>query len=466
MKYLDYENAMLERFRAKHRDLVAADTPANLYALVDPVALRWYEVPDRSRWLTPLQRMPLYAGSGLEGLEATGPVLLAMPDLRSTGTLTVSSFSAHAPTAADAFVNLLGRSTRNTSHVTWIWSPHQMAALVEHLQTLLHARLGPDDRDVWFFFYQPSHLRVLHERLPEATRRYMFGPIHAWWMLDRHHSLVELTGDSLPIPTPWEALPVPADVVAALQRAAMPQQVHAWLRKTRLTLTGTPFHNEQLAEIEPLVDRALNYRLAGKQDLQTFVVYGLRFKVDYDKHPRLQAPLTDAVARSQPLVKAYRDVHHEVWSQLAATAQQRVEASEICARQAEMKKAGHVRLRARIVNDTGGTIYGLVIDLPMHAQRQFLGSIEGSPYRESTLDKDAVLSPLPGDKLILRWDESTAYGSGRSMCTPHRRELVVKGELPNDEKSGVLEIYFGKFGQAVVMHKGKDDLNHAKKGEA
>ena len=50
------------------------------------------------------------------------------------------------------------------------------------------------------------------------------------------------------------------------------------------------------------------------------------------------------------------------------------------------------------------------------------------------------------------------------MCTPHRLELVVKGELPNDEKSGVLEIYFGKFGQAVVLHK--DDLNHAKKGEA
>lgn len=464
MKYLDYENAMLERFRAKHRELVAADTPANLYALVDPVALRWYEVPDRSRWLAPLQRMPLYAGSGLEGLEATGPVLLAMPDLRSTGTLTVSSFSAHAPTAADAFVNLLGLSTRNTSHVTWIWSPHQMAGLVEHLQTLLHARLGPDDEDAWFFFYQPSHLRVLHERLPEATRRYMFGPIHAWWMLDRHRSLVELAGDSLPIPTPWEALPVPTDVVTALQRAAIPAQVHAWLRKTRLNLTGIPSHNEQLAEIEPLVDRALNYGLAGKQDVQTFVVYGLRFKVDYDKHPRLQALLTDAAARSQPLEKAYRDVHHEVWSELAATARQRVEASEICARQAAMKKAGHVRLRARIVNDTGGTIYGLVIELPRHAQRQFLGSIEGSPYRKSTLDKESVQSPLPGDKLILRWDESTAYGSGRSMCTPHRLELVVKGELPNDEKSGVLEIYFGKFGQAVVLHK--DDLNHAKKGEA
>ena len=106
MAYLDYENAILERFRAKHRDLLAGSAVVNLYAMVDPSALWQIERQARGKCLESLQRMPLYAGSGLDLLEATGPVLLAMPDLRSTGPLTSSSFSDRHPTAADAFVRL------------------------------------------------------------------------------------------------------------------------------------------------------------------------------------------------------------------------------------------------------------------------------------------------------------------------------------------------------------------------
>ncbi|SDB98890.1 protein of unknown function [Cupriavidus sp. YR651] len=455
MAYLDYVNAMLERFRTKHRDLLAAHAEVHLYAMVDPTALSQYERYKPSAWLAIVQRMSLYAGSGLDILEATGPVLLAMPDLRNTSKLTASSFSTRAPTSADVFVELLALATHSAAHVTWIWSPHEMGTLVAHLQTLLHARLGPDDEDAWFFFYQPSHLQVLHEQLPEVTRRHMFGPIHAWWMLSLHGQLVELEGEGAPVPPAWDAFPVPGDVVTALQRAAMPEQVHAWLEKTCLNLTTSPRHNGQVAEIAPLVKRALDYSLARKKDVVTFVIYGLHYKVDYDQHPHLQALLTGAADQGRPLAQAYRAVSLDVWDELAQTAQQRVNAQAARALHAALRKAGQISLRARIVNATGSAISGVFFDLPgnPHAGRQFVGSVDGRSFGEAVLDKEALVSPLPGDKLILHWIEFTDYAPGRCMRTPRRRELVVNGELPTEERSGLLEIRFGKYGEAIVMHK-------------
>ncbi|WP_214608469.1 hypothetical protein, partial [Cupriavidus metallidurans] len=309
---------------------------------------------------------------------------------------------------------------------------------------------------------QPSHLKVLHERLPEATRRHAFGPIHAWWMLDVNGRLVELAGESEPVAPAWDAFPVPAEVVTALQRAAMPVQVLTWLKKARLNLTATTFRNGQLAEIEPLVHRAMDYGLAGMGDVATFVVYGLRYKVDYEQHPHLQALLTGAAAQRRPLAQAFRDVDPDVWHELAETAQQRVEARMVSARHVEMKKTGYLRLRARVVNDTGGVIGGVFFDLSVHPDRQYIGNIDGRTYGETVLDKVALLSPLPGDKLTLFWDESHSYAPGRYMRTPRKLEFIVKGELPNDENSGLLEIRFTKYGQSVVMHKDAAVFNHTK----
>lgn len=466
MTYLAYDNAMLERFRAKHRELLAAHAAVNLYAVVDPVMLQWYDSPDTGQWLEPLQRMSLYAGSGLDSVEATGPVLLTMPDLRGTGKMTASSFSVHAPTAVDVFVKLLVMSMRNSDHVTWIWSPHALGPLVEHLQTLLHARLEPDGEDAWFFFYQPSHLKVLHERLPDATRRNMFGPIHAWWTLDSRGDLVELAGESGPLPPAWDAFPIPADVVTALQRAAMPVQVHAWLQKSRMNLSTFPFRNGQVAEIEPLVNRALDHGFGSKADVATFVAYGLRYKVDYDRHPQIQALLNATVTEGRPLAVAYRDVSADVWDELMETAQQRIDAEKARAWHSALRKAGQIRIRTRTINTTGSPISGVFFDLPgiRDAQRQYVGNPYGIEYCATAGEKDALVSPLPGGKVMLSWYERSTYAPGRHMQTPREREIVVTGELPLNDKSGWLEIRFGLSGQSIVMHAdgGPDDQTKGK----
>jgi hypothetical protein len=455
MAYLDYPNTMLERFRVKHRELLAAHRQVHLYAVLDQAALSWSENQSLDPVLDTQQRMSLYAGSGLGNVEATGPVLLAMPDLRSVGALTSSSFSTHEPTPADLFVRLLALARRNSDRVTWIWTPHEMGTLVEHLQTLLHARLGPDNEDAWFFFYQPSHLKVLHELLPDATRRHMFGPVHAWWTLDLRGGLVELAGESAPVPRAWEAFPVPADVVTALQREAMPVQVHAWLQKTRLKLTGSLDRNGQVAEIAPLVKRALDYGLASKEDVVTFAVYGLRYRVDYDQHPHLQALLIDAAAQGRPLAHAYQDVSADVWRELAQDAQQRVDAQIGRARHEALKKVGHVRIRAHIVNTSGVAIQNLYFDPPRSSQakRQYVGTVEGRMFGEVVLRKDDLLSPLPGEKLTLHWQEPVTFASGRGFASYRERELAVEGEVPLDDRSGLLEIWFGPYAQAMVMHR-------------
>ncbi|MBB5409217.1 hypothetical protein HDG34_003158 [Paraburkholderia sp. HC6.4b] len=319
----DY-NAMLERFRAKHRELEEAGQRVRLYALLDQGGLTSQERRSLGDPEEP-HGVSLYAGSGLDSLEAVGPVLLEMPDVCSIEPLTYTSLSGDDSTAG-RFVRLLSLAWRNAARVTWIWTPHDADALVEHLQTLLHAHLEADD-DAWFFFYYPSHLNVLYEQLPAATRQYVFGPVHAWWMLDVHGELVELQGECAQVPHAWDVLPIPADVAVALQRAAMPAQVYAWLKQARLGPIDGECYNEQLAQITPLVERAQEvYGLSRLMDLATFVAYGLRYQVDYDLHPEVAAALADTATQGGPLASAYRRVKAGAWRELAQSAPQRVQA--------------------------------------------------------------------------------------------------------------------------------------------
>lgn len=450
---LDDHNALLECFRAKHRELDEAGQRVNLYALLDQGALT---APERRALgdMGKQQGASLYAGSGLESLEAVGPVLLALPDVRSIEPLTYCSF-ADGDSAADRFVRLLSLAKGRAARVTWVWTPHDVDALVAHLQTLLHVRLGTDGEDAWFFFYYPSHLKVLHEQLPEATRRYVFGPVHAWWMLDVHGGLVELAGEGSPVPRAWDVLPIPSDVAAALQRAAMPAQVHAWLQQTRMNPATGHGYNGQLAEIAPLVERAHGYGLDRLADLATFVAYGLRYRVDYEQHPQIAAMLADTVSQGAPLALAYQRVNAAIWRELAQSAPQRVRARTERERDEELKEVGHIRLRTRIVNASGKRLEYVyfVGHGKSRDDRQYIGSVPTQISGEVVVRKDDLLSPLPGARLVLGWDEIAFLPSGRGYRTPCERKVAIQGEIPLDDDSGVLEIRFEKYEQTVVMYR-------------
>ncbi|WP_051376861.1 DUF4123 domain-containing protein [Burkholderia sp. WSM2232] len=450
---LEVHNALLERFRAKRRELHEAAKSVHLYALLDQGALTAAErraVGD----LKGLRAVSLYAGSGLDSLEAVGPVLLAMPDVRNIEPLTHFS-SADDDPAADRFLRLLSLAEGHVARVTWLWSPHDPCALVEHLQTLLHARLAADDEDAWFFFYYPSHLRVHHEQLPEATRRYMFGPVHAWWMLDWHGELVELAGEGLPVPRAWDVLPVPADVAAALQRAAMPAQVHAWLQQTRMNQPGALSYNRQLMEIAPLVERAQRHGLNRLADLAAFVAYGLRYRVDYDKQPQIALALADTASRGDSLVLAYQRVEADIWRELARSAEERVQARAERERGDKLKHVEHIRLSVRVVNASGKRLEFVyfVRDGKCRDDRQYIGSVPVELSEDVVVRKDDLLSPLPGARLVLSWDEIAFLPNGTGYRTPCEREVIIEGEVPLDENSGVLEIRFEKDRQRVVMHR-------------
>ena len=459
--HLDDHNALLERFRAKHRELDEARQHVRLYAVLDQGGLTAAE----RQLLGDLEEqrgVSLYAGSGLGSLEAVGPVLLAMPDVRNIEPLTYSGF-ADGDSAGERFVRLLSLAKDHAARVTWIWAPHAPDVLVEHLQTLLHASLGTDGEDAWFFFYHPSHLKVLHERLPEATRQYMFGPVHAWWTLDARGGLVELAGEGAPVPSAWSVLPIPADVETALQRAAMPAQVHAWLKHTRMNPATEYSYNRQMAEIAPLVERAHGYGLSRLADLATFVVYGLRYRVDYDQHPHIAALLADTVSQGTPLAPAYRRVKAGVWRELAQSARQRMQARAERERYEDLRESGHIRLRARLVNASGKPVRDVYFDLygQPHTDRQFLGAaIDDGVVSQ----KDVVLSPLPGQKLVLCWDDLEILRGGSILRTPHKSEVTVEGDVPPHDHSGLLEMRFEKYGQKVVMRRDEDTWHNAGRG--
>lgn len=450
------------RFQTKRRELDEAGQPIRLYALLDQGGLTSRErqqlryVPQRSHGVS------LYAGSGLDSLEAVGPVLLALPDPRKTSPLTFPR-PPEDDAGTDILVRLLSLATDHAARVTWIWASHDMDTLVAHLQTLLHARLDSDGNDAWFFFYHPSHIKVLHERLPEATRRYMFGPLHAWWSLDLDGALVELDGEGLPVPTAWEVLPIPDDVVAVLQREAMPALLHSWLQRTRLNPRNERRYNDELAQIVPLVERARSHGLGPLEDVATFVAYGLRYGVDYDRHPQLAAALADTVAEKGPLATAYRRTRTDVWQELAQSTEQRVRAQAQRDRYEALEKLGHVRLRVLIVNASGIAVQCLCVDPhgTSTVGRQHLGSVDGLRSGEWESTQAGFVSPLPGEKLKLHWDEVNVLPGGRPYRTYRENDIFIEGEVPPDDHSGVLEIRFEKYTQRAVMYPDEDARQHA-----
>ncbi|MFM0064743.1 DUF4123 domain-containing protein [Paraburkholderia aspalathi] len=441
----NFENHLLERFRAKHAELAASGTSVRLYALIDSASMTLQETGFLYKDLHDIQRKSLYSGSGLATLEQTGPSLLAMPDLRGDDVVSWSTGNVREPGPINLFLRLIRLARHNAQLVSWIWTPHDLEPFIDHLQTLLHARLGPGDDDAWFFFYQPLYLRALHRELPESTRRHVFGPCHAWWMLDMHVQLVELAGESLPIPRAWDAFPVPADAVAALHREVMPLQILAWLRKTKRELFTQSAMNAQLCEIAPYVERALNHGLTRKADMATFVAYGLRYKTNYDTHPAVQEALTGA--SSVPLIDTYVALGSPVWQQVADTAQQRVEQERAQQWHDSLRQRGSVRMKAQFVNFNTYMILHIRIRPPRgqsgHVQR--IGDIEeGSFSRPRTLDVAEVDVPLPGGRIVLEWWQP---------YNPFMKsERVISGELPRDEKAGMLVVNFYDFEQSVVMY--------------
>lgn len=440
----EFENRMLDRFRTKHRELAARGASVRLYALVDSAAMTRHETNYLYKDLDNVQRTSLYAGSGLATLEETGPSLVVMPHLRGDERVTWSTGNGRPAGPINLFLRLIRLARHNAQLVSWIWTPHDLEPCIDHLQTLLHARLGPDDTDAWFFFYQPPSLRALHRGLPDPTRRQVFGPCYAWWTLDKHAELVELPGEGLPVPPAWDAFPVPADVVDALHREVMPLQVLAWLRKTKPELFTDSATNAQLCEIAPFVERAMNYGLSGKTDMAVFVAWGLRYKTNYEMHPVVQQVL--ATARSVPLIDAYMALDSEVWQEIAATAHQRAEDERIRQLHEAFREQGFVSMKARFVNASGMNLWNIQITSPRGTRddRQRIGYIDGEMYREFTLDVKTVDVPLPGERMVLEWIE------------PHHlyktSEVVVRGELPRDAKAGMLVVTFSEFGRSAVMH--------------
>jgi len=455
---LNSYDALLTRFRAKQEELEEAGQHPYLYAVLDRGGLTSPERHNLGK-LAELEGVSLYAGSGLDSLEAAGPVLLAMPDMRDIGPLTYTDFS-NGDSPVERFVSLLSLAKQHAARVTWIWTPHEADALVQHLQTLLHARLGIDGDDAWFFFYYPSHLKVLHGQLPEKTRRYVFGPIYAWWTLGVEGDLVELTGEGSEVPRACDVLFIPADVAAAIHREAMPAQVHAWLGQTRLNPEAGRSYNAQLAEIVPLIERAHGYGLSRLMDLATFVVYGLRYRVDYDLHPQIVAAVADTVSKNEPLATAYRHVTVDVWLELAQSAQQREQVRRERERYDELKKVGHIRLPCRIANASGKSLRTVYFDLHgrVGAARQYLGAAIDDGV---ILQKGSLLSPLPGDKLVLHWDDLEVLPTGGILRVPRDHEITVEGELPSDDHSGLLEVRFEQYVQRVVVHRNGMSLHDA-----
>jgi hypothetical protein len=455
--YREFENGMLARFRAMQSKLAETEPEARLYALVD-----MGHMSDRERaflcdgWNS--QHRSLYAGSGLDHLEQTGPILFAMPDLQGDQTYTVSFMSGQANPLM-IFWRVLHLAQMDAQLVSWVWTSCDIEPFVEHLQTLLHARLGPVDQDAWFFFYQPGYLRVLHRSLPDDTRSHVFGPCHAWWTLDAKKRLVELAGENCTIPRAWDVFPIPTETVTELQREVIPRQVLEWLDKATPGLIASHHANERMEEVGAFVTRALDYGLSRKTDVAAFVAYGLHYRHNYDTHPALQQMLADQSVSKLPLIDRYRAIGGDVWQEVLATRQQRVDEEKRANWHSKLQKAGRVKTTLRFVNARGKDIHFVRFWFTDEdpAKYQIINDgIKWNPISRSFIDRHETDVPVPGARMTVTWGEP--YGGFGNKYV-----LTITGDLPLNENSGVLEVCLsGKDSHAVMYSNDPIDLSKAK----
>jgi hypothetical protein len=425
---MSYEttDSLLERFRSEYASLKAVHPQVRLYALIDFAAMSGIWQRQLSETLKAVRRFALYSDTGLDDLAETGPFLIACPEPEGVEPL--------------ALYNSLNSLTRSDHRfVSWIWTTHDIGPLIGHLQTLLYARLGPDDGDAWFFFHQPVYLLVLHHELPETSRRYMFGPCLAWWCLDPRGDLVELAGENLPLPAAWDAFPVSEEVMNALHRAGAPAQVRAWLKKSMPVLLDQTSANVQLQQIAPLAERAFAYGITGKTDLAVYAAYGLRYGAEYDDHPELQGVLTRFRDARVPLIDAYIALGKGVWNEVQGTASRRVEEAAVRAHQEELRKYGYARMRVRVINNTEHRMR----DVRLHIERgnviqesALCNTLPGAVFSEVEMDVPHAAVPVPGTQAIVKW-----IGPAGWECND---EVVVTGELPRSKGTGLAIIKFAR----------------------
>jgi hypothetical protein len=428
-------DVLLERFRDQYATLKAACPQVRLYALIDFAAMSASWRHHLSDILKVMPRFPLYGDTGLDDLSESGPFLIACPEPEGTEPLAVHRA-------------LLGLTRCDYRFVSWLWATHEVEPLVGHLQTLLHARLGPADEDAWFFFHQPAYLPVLHRTLPDETRRYMFGPCLAWWCLDPCGELVELAGENLPLPAEWDALPIPKEVVDALYRAGAPAQVRAWLQRARPDVLDSSSHaNEQLVQLAQLIEQACGYGMTGKVDQGVYAAHGLLYGGQYDDHPALQAVLTQFRTGRTALIDAYAALGDGVWKEVEATAWQRAAEAAAQAHQAKLREYGYASIRVRLVNDSdhSNRKVELVAPADSYLSATSLGDIDAAGFEETQIDVASAKVPVPGTNITVKW-----IGPAGWECT---KETVVTGELPRAEGQGLAIVTFARnYRVYVSMH--------------
>ncbi len=428
------DDPLLVRFRDQYAAYKAAHSRAQLYALLDLSAMsgNWQHV--LSDAIHSMPRVPLYGNTGLDDLAATGPFLITCP-------------APEGDEPLRAYRSLLGLTRRDSRFVSWLWATHEVEPLVDHLQTLLHARLGKDGENAWFFFHQPAYLPVLHRTLPEDTRRYLFGPCLAWWCLDYRGELVELPGENLRIPAAWDALPVPKEVVDALQRAGAPVQVRAWLQRTRPdVLDHTAYANDQLRQLAPLIEQAFGYGLTDKIDQGLYAAAGLLYGRQYDDHPALRAILAQYRSGKTTLIDAYAALGDGVWREVAVTAQQRAAEAAAQAYQAELREYGHASMRVKVLNHTNLRKRDIELQSTrgLFTTSTSLGDIDASGFEPTEIEVASARVPIPGTPVTVKWIGPMGENSDEAMVT---------GELPRAEDEGLAIVKFARNWRVYVsMH--------------
>ncbi|CAB4048198.1 DUF4123 domain-containing protein [Paraburkholderia phenoliruptrix] len=425
------DDPLLDRFRAQYAEYRATHPRMQLYALLDVASVSANRQRLLSDTIGAMPRIPLYGSTGLDDLAATGPFLIVCP-------------APEGDEPLRAYRSLLRLGRDDGRFVSWLWATHEVEPLIEHLQTLLHARLGTAGEDAWFFFHQPAYLPVLHRTLPEGTRRYLFGPCLAWWCLDYRSELVELAGENLPIPDAWEALPVPDEVVDALHRAGAPVQVRAWLQRVRPDVfDDRDYPNDQLQQVAPLVEQAFGYGVTEKTDQGVYVAAGLLYGPQYDDHPALQAALTQFRNGKTALIDAYMALGDDVWREVAATSRQRAAEAAAEAHQAKLREYGHATLRVKIINDTPIRKRTIEIESTRghFSTSASLGDIDPHGFEPTERVIAAARMPIPGTRVTVKWIGPMGENSDDAM---------VAGELPRVEGEGLAIVKFARNWRVYV----------------
>jgi hypothetical protein len=255
-------------------------------------------------WLDAQQACKLFVGTPDEQHAHLGPRLLALPDVQQ---------------GAPGWLNRLAMIEAREPCVHWLWTPEDVRALIQRLQSMFIGKLE-NGRSAMIRYFDRAVWQFLAGHLNEAQKARFFGPARVWqtWSVGCW------------VTHPGQALAAPLDLsepllwtdpqVYRINLAGLPMQLFDDLQPDYPDQLDASNRRDMEQRFSKAVEKADAWGIVTYRDFMLFTILSFTVAPEFDQHPEVAAQLKRIRAEGVKLYDIVDDVPRSAWADLGAPA--------------------------------------------------------------------------------------------------------------------------------------------------